>query len=283
MNFIEFWINIKKKIDYSVNSFLSKINEWELLEVSKYILKDGKRFRSTLLLYFSEMLGSDFERSLDAALAVEILHSASLALDDIVDYDLERRNMPSAWTVFGNKKVIYVTNYLIPYALELISNYGEDAVKLSLELWKATALGALRELIGNPEDYLMVIELKTGSLFKLSTVLSAISVEKRDYVNIMEKIGRHLGIIYQIVDDYIDIIKFKNNEIESLKGSAKQLYDFKGEGYREFTLEIIELEKNKYYNLIEKLPIPEEKRKDAYSIPEVLISGLIAEAKIEKL
>jgi len=278
-----FWLNTKKEIDEAISKFLEGIKDWEVLEVSKYILSDGKRFRSTLLLYFTEALGGSIENSIPAALAVEILHSTSLALDDIVDYDLVRRNKPAAWVIFKNKRVIYVTNYLIPKALELISSYDNEALRLSITLWKETAIGALKEFIGKPEEYLQVIELKTGSLFKLSTMLSAFTSGNKSLVKQMLELGKHLGIIYQLVDDYIDIVKYESKEIEELNGTARQLYEFKGSSYKEYLHDIIEKEKLEYTKLIEKLPIREEYERNAYYVPDFLINGLLAEAKIEKL
>ncbi|MEM0374185.1 MAG: hypothetical protein QXO96_06520 [Sulfolobales archaeon] len=99
----------------------------------------------------------------------------------------------------------------------------------------------------------------------------------------MLEIGKHLGIIYQLVDDYIDIVRYESREIQELTGTAKQLYDFKGNLYREYLHEVIDREKMEYANLLKKIPIKNEFEKHAYHVPDFLINGLLAEAKIEKL
>lgn len=167
-------------------------------------------------------------------MASEILHSASLALDDIVDYDLIRRGGQAAWAIYTNRKVIFITNYLIPSALNIISSYGEKALKLSIELWKDTAIGALKDIFGSPSEYLITIELKTASLFKLSTMLASFAAKREELVEESLNLGKYIGIAYQLIDDYIDCIKYERGELKELTGSAKQLYDLKGYSYKDF-------------------------------------------------
>ncbi|BCU68982.1 hexaprenyl pyrophosphate synthase [Stygiolobus caldivivus] len=283
MDFLTYWRQTKEIVDKLIEDYLSDIKDWELLEVSKYILKDGKRFRATLTMFFTEALGGEQSNSYKAALASEILHSSSLALDDIVDYDLTRRGVKAAWAVYSNRKVIFITNFLIPSALNIISSYGEKALKLSIDLWRDTAIGALKDIFGTPLDYMKTIEYKTASLFKLSSMLSAFAAKREDIVDVMLEIGKDLGIAYQLIDDYIDVYKYERGELKELVGSAKQLYDLKGGEYKEYIKIEYENAISNYISLLRKIDIRDEFRQAVITIPDFLTAGLLNEAGINKL
>lgn len=283
MDFLEFWLVNKGKIDEHINRFIDSVKDWEILEISKYILKDGKRYRGTLLLYFNQILGGLLERAYEASVAVEMLHSASLALDDIVDYDLYRRGEKAAWTVFTNRKVIYITNFLIPTALSMISNYGKKALDISINLWRDTAIGALKDTYGNPEDYITTVELKTGSLFKLSTMLAAFTSNRDELSDVMLNVGRDLGIIYQLVDDYIDYVKYVTGSLQSLSGSALQLFNLAKDDVKSYVIKNIEIYRSDYLNILDKIEVGEKYSTKLKSIPDVLITGLLKESGIDKI
>lgn len=283
MDLISYWKKSKEIIDKLIDDYLADIKEWDLLEVSKYILKDGKRFRGTLTFLFTEALNGDIKNAYNAALASEILHSASLALDDIVDYDIVRRGNKAAWAIYTNRKVIFITNYLIPSALRIISSYGSKALNLSIELWKETSIGALKDVFGRPDEYLLTIELKTASLFKLSTMLASFSSKREDLVNTTLNAGKYLGIAYQLVDDYIDCIKFEKGELKELTGSAKQLYELRGNSYKEFVKKEYENAVTNYLDSVKKMEINQDYAEEVISLPTFLSMGLLSEAGIDKL
>jgi len=283
VDLISYWKKSKEIIDKLIEDYLADIKEWDLLEISKYILKDGKRFRGTLTFLFTEALNGDIKNAYKAALAGEILHSASLALDDIVDYDIVRRGDKAAWAIYTNRKVIFITNYLIPSALRIISTYGQKALNLSIELWRDTAVGALKDIFGSPSEYLLTIELKTASLFKLSTMLASFSARREDLVDASLNAGKYLGIAYQLIDDYIDCVKFDKGELKELTGSAKQLYDLKRDSYKEFVKKEYESAVNNYLDSIRKMEISQDYAEEIISLPTFLTMGLLNEAGIDKL
>lgn len=283
VDLLSYWKKSKEIIDKLITEYLADIKDWELLEISKYILKDGKRFRGTLTFLFTEALNGDLKYAYKAALASEILHSASLALDDIVDYDVIRRGGQSAWTIYTNRKVIFITNFLIPSALNIISSYGEKALKLSIELWKDTAVGALKDIFGNPTEYLLTIELKTASLFKLSTMLASFTSKREDLVEETLNLGKYIGIAYQLIDDYIDCVKYEKGEIKELTGSAKQLYDLMGNSFKEFVKKEYESALTNYIHTVKKLEINQEYSEAIISLPSFLTMGLLNEAGLDKL
>ncbi|AGJ61612.1 Geranylgeranyl pyrophosphate synthase [Sulfolobus islandicus LAL14/1] len=232
-------------------------------------------------MFFTVALGGDIKDSYGGALAIEILHSASLALDDIVDLDVTRRGDKAAWVIYGNRKVIFITNYLIPTALRIIqTSYGDDALNTSIELWKDTSVGALRDMYDN-NDYIRTIELKTGSLFKLSTVLSAYASKHYNTKQQMLDVGKYLGIIYQVIDDFVD---YKTKKLEEIDGSAKQLFKYYREGKLEEYVRSVYLEyKQKYDELISNIPFQSKYISEIRSLPEFLANGLLKEANIDKI
>lgn len=278
MDLLEFWTKSKETIDDLVGKFMNDLKDWEVLEMSKYIMRDGKRFRGTLLFLLNNALGGDEKDAYPGALATEILHSASLALDDIVDYDNYRRGKKAAWAIYTNRRVIFVSNFLIPTALNIISQYGDRALNISIELWKDTALGALKDMYGESKDYFKTIELKTASLFKLPTMLASFSSGKNNAIDLTMDLGKYLGIIYQLVDDYIDCVKL---EREKLVGSAKQLFQIT-EG-RVDSLVAVEFDRNKseYLKILDSLPIEENYKDSLSSLPDFLAYGLLSEAGIK--
>ncbi len=284
MDLLTYWLEAKSEIDTLISKFLESIKEWETLQVSKYILEGGKRFRGTLTLYFTEALGGERKNAYDGALAVEILHSSSLALDDIVDYDVERRGRDSAWKVFGNRRVIYVSNFLVPYALQIIQrSYGDEALKVSVELWKNTSLGAFLDTFGKPSDYLKTIELKTGSLFMISTVLAAFSSGRPDLKDKMLELGRQLGIVYQVVDDYIDVVLHEQGKAKEPEGSAKQLELLAKGKVRDYVVSLVEKAKHDYLEVVKTLNVRQEFVEGVVTLPNFLISGLLAEAGLDSI
>ncbi|EZQ11133.1 MULTISPECIES: hexaprenyl pyrophosphate synthase [Acidianus] len=278
MDLIEFWKRSRETIDDLVSKFVDGVKEWEIMEMSKYVMKDGKRFRGTLVFLFNEALGGNEKDAYNAALATEILHSASLALDDIVDYDVTRRGMRSAWAIYTNRRVIFVSNFLIPTALKMISEYGKEALDISVDLWKDTAAGALKDIYGNNQEYLLTIELKTASLFKLPTMLASFSSRRTDNLDHLMEAGKYLGMVYQIIDDYVDCVKL---DPSNLGGSARQLFELTSGRVESYVkIEYSKL-KEKYLLNINSIQVNDEYMDLLKALPDFLGAGLLSEAGIK--
>ncbi|AKV73797.1 MULTISPECIES: hexaprenyl pyrophosphate synthase [Metallosphaera] len=278
MDLMEFWFRSRAVIDELVEKFLDESKEWETMEMSKYIMRDGKRFRGTLMFLFNGALGGEEKDAYPGALATEILHSASLALDDIVDYDEIRRGMKAAWAVYTNRKVIFVSNYLIPTALSIISGYGDKALRISVDLWKDTAVGALKDMYGKDEDYVRTIELKTASLFKLPTMLSSFSSGRSEFLDTLMEAGKDLGIIYQLIDDYVDCV---TQDKDKLVGSARQLFSLTSGKFESFVRMKYREYKEHYETLLRSLPVKHDYLDQLVALPDFLAFGLMGEAGIK--
>ncbi len=193
-------------------------------EIVSYVSKGGKRLRGFLCIVTSEALGGKAEEAIDAAVATELVHSASLALDDIVDQDVVRRGTPSAWVLFGIGKTAMISLFLVPLALKLVEGYGRVALGYSIQAWEETVRGeiadAYPEAVGNI-DYLEVARLKTGSLFSLASALGAVAASRPGKAEEAYRYGGLVGLLYQVADDLIDYLLYLEGERPKLDPSER--------------------------------------------------------------
>lgn len=204
----DFFAREKPVLDQYIESLLDRDVDAEAIEVSKYITEGGKRLRGLLMLYFLKLLKGDYEYGLPAAASLELVHSCSLAIDDIIDADVVRRGKPSSWIAKGLSKTVLVSNLLIPMAIKSVEYLGFDAVKLVVDTWLKVTRGEIADAFSSGKSYLEVVSLKTSSLFQLSLLLSALASGRRDLMEPMREYGLYLGYIYQVSDDLLDMEKY---------------------------------------------------------------------------
>jgi|UniRef100_A0A7J3SKK7 geranylgeranyl pyrophosphate synthase len=201
----DFFESNKSMLDKYLNSMLERDVDAEALEVSRYIAEGGKRIRGLLMLYFTNLLNGSIEFGLPAAASLELVHSCSLAIDDIIDADVVRRGKPSAWVNEGLSRTVLVSNLLIPIAIKTVEYLGDEAVKLVVDTWLDVTRGEIADVFSTNRTYLEVVALKTSSLFQLSLMLSAIAAKRKDLMAAFKEYGLYLGYIYQISDDVVDV------------------------------------------------------------------------------
>ncbi len=208
----------KTDLDREINLCLEHIRELGeggTLELAKYIALGGKRLRGITILLVSDSLGGDRRRSLKAAVAVELVHASSLAIDDIIDADTTRRGKPASWLVHGVSRTVLVSNMLIPKAQMLVYDLGFNAVKSIIDTWFSITLGEALDVFSDTRDYIRVIDLKTASLFQLSMELGCLAAGREDLVGELREYGLYVGRAYQIADDMVDSAKsIKGGELE---------------------------------------------------------------------
>ncbi len=208
---LDFFEGYKSIIDDAIGDFLSNNIEAAALGVSKYITEGGKRLRGLLVLYVSYMLGGSIEKSLRPAVAIELVHASSLALDDIIDNDMVRRGRPAAWIAKGVSRTVLVSNLLIPMAVLEVEFLGQEAVKHVLNSWLKVTRGEILDVFSDNGDYETIVHLKTASLFQLSLYLGALSAGKNNLIPYLERYGLYLGTSYQVADDLADAKEFLNS------------------------------------------------------------------------
>ncbi|MCE4617336.1 MAG: polyprenyl synthetase family protein [Desulfurococcales archaeon] len=211
------WSEAKMLLDEKLEE-LAVDKHASVIDVAKYICEGGKRFRGFLTLTTAKAIGGNWENAIDAAVAVEIVHAASLAVDDIIDLDRFRRGRVASWIMHGVSKTVLVSLLLISVAQKIVEKYGFKAIMHVIRAWEETTRGEvadaiLYKVLRGP-DYLEVAKAKTGALFKLSTVLGAIAVEGYDYLETLEEYGYKLGLAYQIADDIVDLVKAEEEKLK---------------------------------------------------------------------
>jgi len=180
-------------------------------EVGDHILDGGgKRLRPALLLLVSDMLGYEGEFDITLAGVVEMIHTASLVHDDIIDDAEVRRGKTSINYRWGNYLTVLVGDYLYVRALDTALEAR------SLEILKTLSSATIRmtegeilgyELNGRPdltrEDYFDVIERKTAAMFGAACRIPGLLVQHPSEER-LEDYGRNLGICFQLIDDVLD-------------------------------------------------------------------------------
>ncbi len=206
------WRRIKLLLDERLEKISGESSEEGLVDVSKYIVKGGKRFRGFITVVSARALGAYEEDALDAATAIELVHSASLAIDDIIDKDTIRRGVKVAWIVYGVEKAVLASLLMIPVAQRIIEKYGFSALAQVIRSWEETVRGEILDAFSaekmEPEDYFKLTSLKTGSLFRLASVLGAVVARAKWAIKNMASYGIKLGIAYQLADDIVDYLDY---------------------------------------------------------------------------
>jgi len=206
----ERWRQAKTLIDKAIEEKLRQLPEINAVEAARYIARGGKRLRGFIVIELAEELGANLDDAIDGAVAVELVHASSLALDDIIDEDYTRRGMEAAWVRYGLKKTVMVSNLLIPFAQEIVDkSYGHEALKRTVKAWLDISRGEVIDAFSDPsrldkDTYLEMIRLKTGALFRLAAELGVIAARRFDLLPLASRLGETLGVMYQIADDIRD-------------------------------------------------------------------------------
>lgn len=181
--------------------------------VARYIIRQkGKKIRPLLVLLSAKVAGGINERSYRGAVLVELLHTATLVHDDVVDNADKRRGLWSINKVFKNKVAVLMGDYLLSKGL-LIAMEGKDFdfLEVITNTVKRMSEGELlqiqktRKLDIDEETYFRVISDKTASLIETCCTIGAMSASTdENYISAMRDFGINLGISFQIRDDILD-------------------------------------------------------------------------------
>jgi octaprenyl-diphosphate synthase len=174
--------------------------------------RKGKQMRPTLLLLTAREFGLPTEASYLSAVMLELLHTASLVHDDIVDESDERRGQASVNASYGNKVAVLVGDYLLSSSLEKAAETRNLRIVDHIsKLGKQLSSGEIIQLSNtdasdfSEQTYYDVIKLKTATLFAETAELGAISVGAAEQnVERMHQFGESLGMCFQIRDDIFD-------------------------------------------------------------------------------
>ena len=168
--------------------------------------------RPMLMLLIAKNFGGVSEVTQHAAVGLELLHTASLVHDDVVDESDERRGQASVNASFNNKVAVLVGDYILSTALLHVSyTHSEEIVRHLAQLGRTLSDGEILQLTNiqnkevSEEAYYEVIKRKTAALFETCAAVGALSAGADDTaVQTAKEFGRNLGIIFQIRDDIFD-------------------------------------------------------------------------------
>lgn len=176
-------------------------------ELEEIVLAGGKRVRPTITIVVCEAAGGDPEDAVDFAVGIELVHNASLVVDDIIDESNRRRDDTSAWASFGHGPAIIASDGLLGEAFGLFST-DERAMQAVSEAMVALGEGEATELAAMPTteaEYLDLARRKTGALFRAAAELGAIAADADNLaVEAFGTYAERVGIAFQMRDDVLD-------------------------------------------------------------------------------
>lgn len=181
--------------------------------------RKGKMMRPLLVLLIARECGAVGEKVLHSAVTLELLHTASLVHDDVVDESNERRGQASVNAVYGNQVSVLVGDYLLSKSLQEAAFTGSlrivDIISClggTLSEGEIFQIANIRSEQISEEAYFRIIDHKTAALFAACAELGALSADAReDFVEKARRFGEIVGICFQIRDDIFDY--YSNSEI----------------------------------------------------------------------
>lgn len=210
---------IKKPIEGYLDDFIKLFNDslshtdGLLSQVLEHIKsRGGKRMRPMLILLIAKNYGGISSVTQHSAVGLELLHTASLVHDDVVDESKERRGQASVNAVYNNKVAVLVGDYVLSTALLNVAVTNNTHIVQSLaELGRTLSNGEILQLSNiqnsefSEEVYYEVIKMKTAALFEACCEIGAMSANATEEdLEKAKTFGRNLGIIFQIRDDIFD-------------------------------------------------------------------------------
>ncbi len=188
----------------------------ELYDAVKHIMNiKGKRFRPLLLLLCCDLFEGNIEEAMPPALAYEMFHNFTLVHDDIMDEAAVRRGIPTVHKAFGTSTAILAGDVMLLYAYRFFEKLPCEKMRPALQLFTKTAIEILegqqtdmnfeKQSLVTEAEYLKMIALKTSVLLAAAAQTGAIISEatETDQKNIYH-FALHLGLAFQIKDDYLD-------------------------------------------------------------------------------
>ena len=189
-----------------------------ITDIATYLMAGGgKRIRPLLLLLSAKALGSNSDSRIRLGAVVEMLHTATLVHDDIIDEADTRRGRPSSNTTWGNSKCVLAGDWLYMQAFRAaLEERNFRVLDLLISLTQQMVEGELLQMqklghLINEEEYFDLIYRKTACLFKVSMQLGAAIGDETSEDSIsnwdqpMGEYGRNLGLAFQIIDDVLDL------------------------------------------------------------------------------
>jgi Geranylgeranyl pyrophosphate synthase len=240
------------------DDFIASLNNSETprlqIAINQIMQSVGKHVRPLLVLLSAKACGGITDNTINSAVLLELLHTATLVHDDVIDETKERRGVPALNAIFDNRISVLVGDYLLSTALiRSVLTGNLDIISIVSLLGRDLAEGEIRqlevadEIILSEKCYMQVIKKKTATLLSACAEIGAISANAdAEMAKTCREFGENLGYSFQIKDDIFDYYKDANigkptgNDIREGKVTLPLLY----------ALENAEKEQADYYRQI---------------------------------
>ena len=187
--------------------------------------KNGKRIRPLVLILSAKLCGKITSETLQYAVTLELLHTATLIHDDVVDNTHERRGQPSVMAQFNNCRAVLLGDYVLSQAIvQGVKTQNLQALNILADLARNLVEGELMQLTAsseicvNEQRYFEVIQKKTAMLLASCSEMGALSVgADAEKTKILRTIGNNLGLCFQLKDDIFDY--FEQGELGKPTGN----------------------------------------------------------------
>ncbi len=206
-------------INKAIEELLPEKEPVGLYKAARHLIRaGGKRLRPVISLLTAEALGKDYRKIIPAALSIETIHNFTLVHDDIMDRDEMRRGVPTVHRVYGEATAILAGDTLFAEAFKLLTtcDVESEGIRKATEMLSEVCIKICegqyydmsfeeRESVSE-EEYLKMVELKTGVLIAASAALPAVLFgESEEVVKALWDYGILSGIGFQIQDDLLDL------------------------------------------------------------------------------
>ncbi len=188
-------------------------------------IRSGKKIRGVLCLMMTQLLGRNPSDAVSRAIAIELIHAATLIHDDFVDQDILRRNRPATWTLEGSRRAVLIGDVIVASAIRMMSELSrEDGLAVSRAIVELSE-GALDEPLDpvwlardidskkfDRDVYKRIIHQKTAVLFGTACYIGALAAEANHTLrDVSYRYGLRIGEAYQLADDIKDLKTYLSN------------------------------------------------------------------------
>lgn len=223
---------IQNGLDTVEHMMLRQLEDYhpDLKTASSLILASGgKRIRPTIILLIGYMLHAEHESLLTLATAIEMLHTATLVHDDLIDGSLLRRGIPTLNSKWSPAATVLTGDFLFASASEMAAKTNSvEVMRLIAKTLMTIVNGEVEQLFANRciktvDEYYRRIYAKTASLFETSAHTAAvISKVNQHQTEVLRKFGYEIGMAFQIVDDVLDYVGDESTVGKPVGGDLRQ-------------------------------------------------------------
>lgn len=224
--------NMQKELDRVEELMMAQAEDYHAdlkKAVSVILASGGKRIRPRIILLIGNMLNANQELLVYLATAIEMLHTASLVHDDLIDGSLLRRGIPTLNSKWSPAATVLTGDFLFASASDMASKTNSvEVMRLIARCLMTIVNGEIDQLftsrcIADVDDYFRRIYAKTASLFETSTHCAAVLSNVNDIqMEALRKFGYELGMAFQIVDDILDYTGNENMVGKPVGGDLRQ-------------------------------------------------------------